>query len=267
MPFALLFLLSLAFLWSESDDKAVTMRATGGMALALAALTRPEGLLLAGVAVLIRLWQDRRLGRRAAINMLGATLLPFGMIVIGYEVWRTSFYGYPFPNTFYAKTGTTLALLGRGLDYTWRFAWDHWLISGTLVAGFAMYSATSVIRRMVKNSRGHTEGESLQLVLVAVVVIYTLYVIVVGGDWFPAGRFFVPILAPIILLATRATQNGLKYLSGRATFQRAGMTALTVLVLAYAASSLWALRPEGGLWKNTCARLYRRRAAAGQGCG
>ena len=37
--------------------------------------------------------------------------------------------------------------------------------------------------------------------------LYTVYIVVVGGDHFPGGRFFVPLLAPMILLA----QEGVRW--------------------------------------------------------
>ncbi|NOR54545.1 MAG: hypothetical protein GQ536_10755, partial [Candidatus Aminicenantes bacterium] len=68
--------------------------------LGLSVLTRPEGILVAALvfatALIIRL-KNTKLGRDITL-----WLLMFAAIYLPYFIWRTSYYGFLFPNTFYA---------------------------------------------------------------------------------------------------------------------------------------------------------------------
>src|SRR5205823_5116405 len=69
------------------------------LTLFLAALTRPEGVLVAGVLLgisgLVSLLQDR-----ALLKPIAAATLAFSVLFAAYWMWRASYFGYPFPNTF-----------------------------------------------------------------------------------------------------------------------------------------------------------------------
>jgi hypothetical protein len=132
--FAFFVLLAVTLLWSSRDQSRDW--AFAGLCLALASLTRPEGLLVAPVLLAIKAWQRRRPVGASAVGASQAGRLPwvpraalvaFLSIVGPYQAWRIAFYGYPFPNTFYAKTGATAALVERGLGYLSSFWSEHWL--------------------------------------------------------------------------------------------------------------------------------------------
>ena len=95
-----------------------------GLWLALAAMTRPEGLLVAAVVaahVLIR----RRL--RLDRHQWAAVAL-FLVVWAPWFAWRWWYYGHPFPNTYYAKaSGATspryvAELRAAGRYYVWQWA-------------------------------------------------------------------------------------------------------------------------------------------------
>ncbi|MFE6614901.1 hypothetical protein [Amycolatopsis sp. NPDC057786] len=67
--------------------------------LLLAGMIRPEGVLAAVPAFLIWAWLGRKSGRTWA--------LVAGVAVVGggYFAWRWTYFGHPFPNTFYVKFG------------------------------------------------------------------------------------------------------------------------------------------------------------------
>jgi arabinofuranosyltransferase len=249
--FGLLVLLAAALLWHTPAAlrewrRVAAFRAAGGLALALAALTRPEGLLVAALLVGLRLWQDRQAGGDWA-KLLVAAAVPFLVVVAPYELWRISFYGYLFPNTFYAKTGTSLALLGRGLVYAGDFALAHWLVALPVLLGavFALLLAPRFLRGL-RNGRSATEGPGIGLLgaLAALAAVYTLYIVSVGGDHFPAYRFFVPLLAPVVLVAQEAARAGLGYLIRRNTgIARYAVPVAALLIVVYAGMSLLAQRP------------------------
>jgi arabinofuranosyltransferase len=99
---------------------------SSGVWFALAAMTRPEGMLLFGVAGLYRLLtkvaRDWQLApRRHELMWLGAFLALF----VPYFGWRWSYYGWPFPNTFYVKASGGPETWKLGLYYLRRFAEDY----------------------------------------------------------------------------------------------------------------------------------------------
>lgn len=69
----------------------------------LAGMLRPEGVLAAAPAFLFWLWL-RRADRRAWL-FSGVAVV----VGLGYFLWRWSYYGHPFPNTFYVKFGNVAA--------------------------------------------------------------------------------------------------------------------------------------------------------------
>ncbi|HJX38261.1 MAG TPA: hypothetical protein VJ714_06665 [Anaerolineae bacterium] len=197
-----------------------------GALLALAAMTRPEGVLVFAVLmlhqVLGRLVVRRQLLASADIAKAGAFL----GLYLPYFLWRYYYYGFLLPNTFYAKV--TVQDVGaqyqRGLRHIATFGRLHlgWLL--TLLALVAAFK-----RRI-----------SFWLTAVLVVVmVYLGYIVYVGGDW-SVGRFFVPLLPPgYMLVATGLTQTyaTVKRLAGRVTQSGGAIAALRASALAVLA--LW----------------------------
>jgi len=144
-----------------------------GLSVALATLTRPEGVLLAVIAFV---WLvARKPSRSALVPFALAALAP----LVAFEVWRFIYYGALLPNTHAAKVSAPARdRLWNGLGYAW-FAVTEMGYGQTLLLFFGLVVPT--------RSRG---------VLLAriVVVPFVLYVIVVGGDFLDLFRFFVPIL-------------------------------------------------------------------------
>lgn len=158
----------------------------GGLG-ALLVMTRPEGLLVVAFLFVQRALQQRN-RRDFAVMMAG-----FAALVLPWFVWRLAYYGYPLPNTFYAKVGTTWAQLGRGASYTGRF----------LVA--AAPHVALVVAAVVTRRWGRHAGRLRSLPLL--LALYALAVLVLGGDVMPAFRFFapiVPLLAVAAAIAARA---------------------------------------------------------------
>jgi hypothetical protein len=230
-------LLAVALLWSVRDTSR-TMRTWAGVALALAALVRPEGLLVAVVLLCVRAWQDRALGHPWP-RLLGSTLLPLAAFVVPYQLWRTAYYGWPLPNTFYAKSGTTLALVERGWDYVKVFLGERWLPAAGAAAAVLGAALTTRARLGIRAA------------IAALLVVYTLYVLWVGGDYFPGWRFLLPGLPLLVLLGV----DGLLLLAARV--QRRGVLktlALALLVLAsgyYVYTALDLQSPESVLAEDT----------------
>ena len=167
--------------------------ASGGL-LGLAALTRPEAPLV-WVVLQVSLLADARLrqGREAFRRRLALVFWagwPFWGIVLGHLGWRLSYYGAWVPNTFHAKTGGGGVMWLRGL----RYLWFH-------MAGHPLLWALVGLRLLL--GRWHRRA----LVLLALSASYLLYVVAVGGDFKPTGRFIIPVLPFLALLAQEAVQR------------------------------------------------------------
>ncbi len=160
-----------------------------GTLLALAAMTRPEGVLVLAVVVVhqaaARLVVKRQLVVMADVARIGGFL----GLYVPYFLWRFYYYGFLLPNTFYAKVTVREAGFQhqRGLKYLVTFMRLHlgWLLPVAaivpVIKGKLTFWFTS---------------------LLVLVVVYVSYILYVGGDW-SVGRFFVPILPPAyILVAT-----------------------------------------------------------------
>ena len=90
-----------------------------GIVCGLAALTRPEGVLVFAVLACYRLVGLRKT-RRSPLRETLRFSAPFLLFVVPHFLWRLSFYGYPFPNSFYAKDATE-SHLSDGLGYLLSF--------------------------------------------------------------------------------------------------------------------------------------------------
>jgi arabinofuranosyltransferase len=173
---------ALAYLREMQVDGAGTARAwpLSGAWFALAALTRPEGLLVYGLTglhqVATRLVRERRIAARQDWQRLAL----FALIWVPWFAFRWRYYGFPLPNTFYAKVtlSDTGAQRGRGMEYLQTFIRIH---LGYVPLGVALLP---LLRRRWRAWSSY---------FVLLVLIYGLYIGYVGGDW-SVGRFFVPVM-------------------------------------------------------------------------
>jgi hypothetical protein len=151
-----------------------------GVLFGLAALTRPEAVLLVVVGLVLRLVRGRgAAGVRPVLLAAGGVLLLVGP----HLVWRLVYYGYPLPNTFYAKVGASGAQVLRG----WRYVRD-WS------AGMFYLPFVGLALPLVWRGAGWRLRSRALLCLA-----HLAGVVVVGGDWMRAYRFVVPIL-PLLML-------------------------------------------------------------------
>jgi hypothetical protein len=153
------------------------------LVFALAALTRPDALLLFGVTTVHAVVTEKRrtgmlLGRR-----MWSWLLIFAAIYGPYYGWRLGYYGYLLPNTYYAKVGGGLDQYFRGLRYVQEYlSWYG-----------AFVFAPAILLLLRRQREGWRDYVGL------LVGIYVLYVIYVGGDGLAFFRFMAYI-APLVYL-------------------------------------------------------------------
>jgi len=172
------FLMTWGTLWSADQLQKDEVKIISALPIAFAALTRPEGVLVAvviGVAIL--LFSHQRISKRLSWSLMFLT------IFLPYFFWRWSYYGFIFPNTFYTKVGFEGSQVIRGLRYTYEFFYllGYWLLP--LYLGLLW----NTNRRFI-------------FLPLSIMLIFILYIVAIGGDGLPMYRFFVPIVGLFFVL-------------------------------------------------------------------
>ncbi|NLH47082.1 MAG: hypothetical protein GX444_00615 [Myxococcales bacterium] len=150
----------------------------------LAALIRPEGTTLAAALALSWLCFVRPLPIRRVVVFA----LLFAVLYGVYFAWRYSYYGYLYPNTYYAKVdGIRMAILWRGLLY----------VVPNLLWGVFPLAAILLFRRVRDRALPLLRWEKISLVVVTAFCAQSVFS---GGDFMPYFRFLVPIWPLTVLL-------------------------------------------------------------------
>ena len=158
----------------------------------LLALTRPEGLVLA-LGILVYDLATNAVGsdqpvlpRRLRLALPGALL--FILALGAYFIWRYNFYGFPLPNTFYARSGTIgVHQLYSRLTQMWPFI-AYLLPIGTIAClGF--------LRLLEMRGR-----EALMLTSGALALL--AFGFAAKNEWMPGFRYELPSVAVLIPLCS-----------------------------------------------------------------
>ncbi len=169
-----------------------------GFVLVLAMMTRPDGVLFLTASGLIVL-----LSSRQPIRHTFFFLIPSVTIFLPYWILRYLYYGYFFPNSFYAKSAD-LTYYSQGLEYAWLYIKTYYVFA--LVPLFGAVYLWQKRRLVFSVNLWHTFRERMMepecmvrgIVLSALMILfYAFFIIRVGGD-FMFARFFIPI-TPLLL--------------------------------------------------------------------
>ena len=189
----LLVLASYTFVKENDQKKGICSAVWFG----LLAVTRPEGIMFAGIALLFRSWtlfQEKQRPFQQDWIRLGILIAIFGSFLL----WRYSYYGDWLPNTYYAKSmGFHPRGFIEGTFYIYQIILRIGGIFFVLIPiGFALidYKMDIAIPYLFLN-----------------VIFYFAFIFLSGGDWMPLLRFGVHIL-PLIYLLVAA---GLTSISNR----------------------------------------------------
>jgi hypothetical protein len=164
-------------LWGMGAAVAGEKSWPAGLFATLAATLRPEGIVLAVGA--LPFWRRLgRAGRAALVCALAAAASIAGA--------RCLYYGLPVPRSAVVKGITAAAGLGTGLGYLAQAAFEWWplLLILPWVASHA--------RRF--------------LPVLAPAMLWTVLVVLRGGDWMPGGRYLLPLV--ILLIGSVAAAAG-----------------------------------------------------------
>jgi len=172
----------------------------------LAPIARPEGMLVAPVLTGLLWLRSQGSGLRSQTRFCLVTGGVVGLSLAALTAFRLMYFGYPFPNTYYAKVSPSLAYdLHEGKEYFYKFILSSTIIGGLVVAAFV--ACASWIGRAVDSARflrsvsalwlsnmRASGATALSAALLLVVPILT------GGDHFSMFRFYQPVY-PILCLA------------------------------------------------------------------
>lgn len=165
--------------------------AAAGICLALAVLTRPDGVIIVAAAAIAVFLAAEASWRARFIAALLVGGMPFVAFMI-HLAWRVGYYGDVVPNTFHAKVGLDLwHRLGKVPEY---LAQSALLYMPVIIC--------AVVASAVALWKGHLTRA--WVVLFAICISFAAYIIWSGGDHMAAARVFLPALVPAALLCVAA---------------------------------------------------------------
>lgn len=200
----------------------------------LLSLTRPEGVLFFSLTLVHRLLTLK--GGRTTFGREVFWVVSFALPYLAYFGWRLQYFGYPFPNTYYAKVQAGPEQFQRGLKYMLEFLMTY--------GGFLWVFPLFLFLKKV--------GPELKYLFMPLLT-WLLYLIYVGGDSLVYYRLFVPIMPIAYLLTQEGLWVLLRPLDGEAEVPfppghlRRGVIGTIVVALAL----LITYRPSvyGGNWQ------------------
>lgn len=134
------------------------------------------------------LWLDMLTFLQKRVLRLVKWVVPFGVIVTNYLLWRLWYYGDILPNTYYAKTGQwSIALFQRAVEYL-----VH-LFSSTPYQLIAFFCVLAFFAKPTEKKR------RALLLFFFTALLWGSYIFSIGGDWMEFR--FVLILLPGIIPA------------------------------------------------------------------
>ena len=220
VPFGLLLIVAT---WAFLDEKPPLLV---GLLFALLTVLRPEGALFGGLALLFCTVDGLR-GRPDAWRRLVLLGAGFALPVAGHLAWRWTYYGYPLPNTFYAKVGFGLDQWRRGLRYLGEAAWQY-LLALTVPVILGVCQPFGRKWAFLASGLG----------------LYLLYLSLVGGDWMVSFRLLVPILPFAVVLAAHGLVGAWRRLQPRLGPNGSAVLAIAGLLVILPANAYTSLTVE-----------------------
>ncbi|HKQ47670.1 MAG TPA: hypothetical protein VJZ71_06355 [Phycisphaerae bacterium] len=187
--------------------------------LALATLTRPDGLLISACVIGTRI-PFQIIDRSIRIRPLAIGTLVFGGLVGGHFLFRKAYYGDWLPNTYYAKVS----------GQTW------WEMGGKYLAGFALeYGLVFWLPLLVAAgvSLYRLRRADILLVVLAAVVPHALYIAAIGGDHFEYRPLdiYVPLLLVLLFYGCTIVKSRPATIVAAAYLALCGTVSLTIPIL------------------------------------
>jgi arabinofuranosyltransferase len=196
-----------------------------GVLIAMAAMTRPEGLLLAAVLAAIALLrngaaavpivdlaQRRQRSAFAALSRIipaaqWRAVLGFALLWVPWTGWRLWYYGWPFPNTYYVKAhgpwqppALAAQMWANGGYYVLSWLRQTGLLWASPLALLGLFGP--LVSARSESWRVRVASLPITAVLIAFAAVYLLYAVSVGGDFMGLHRFIMPVFAIAAIAVT-----------------------------------------------------------------
>jgi len=213
---------------TSANGKAISSSRLGiaGVASGIAMLTRPDTILFIFAAILLLI--DKR-NLKTSARRITYYLLPILIIFLPYFIKHWITFGYPFPNSYYAKKVATSNLLVRGFSRLITNITDIGHIILIIPICFAWLKFT---KRQISNQNHRYILNGLLLFILARLI----FIVISGGSWMGWGRFLVPVLPQIYLLAVKGIDNIPAIIPGEKYYKYVGAAVCVMLILSF---NLW----------------------------
>ena len=190
-----------------------------------AALLRIDGFVPVVVVIgfeLARSIVERRFSPRVLLRWV----LPFAVVWGAYFAWRFAYYGLLWPTPVYAKSLANALERSRGFNQAWEFL-RH--VGGLALVPWIVLAAFRVDR-------------ARPLGLLSAVSAQVAYVGLVGGDWMPFHRFFLPVLPLAAVLSVWGVKRFAHEVRLHGPLVRVGALVLVIATFVFAAQHAHAAR-------------------------
>ncbi|HEY2399014.1 MAG TPA: hypothetical protein VGI23_01605 [Steroidobacteraceae bacterium] len=178
-----------------------------GLALcALSVLARPESMLLmpAMLAIAAAVVAVNR-GIGSAIRYAAPYFASVFVTLAGLTAFRLQYFGYPFPNTYYAKVSSNpVDNIATGFHYVVGFLSSNVLaIPCVLAVALAVLIGLQALWSSVRSKTALSQAHTIMLLVGGTLAVVFATLILEGGDHFPGFRMlqpYVPLLSVMLLL-------------------------------------------------------------------
>lgn len=162
-------------------------------------ITRPESVVFALVFILLQFTQitfDKGINKAVRYSILPVVSYTVTLTVLTF--WRLSYFGYPLPNTFYAKvSGSEKDNLAGGIIYLFKFFYEYPQVAFAVALLFL--SAFIILIKRKKQAQPNI-NDKVQFTLLIIILTGLAIPVLTGGDHFKFSRFYQCIL-PVIYAA------------------------------------------------------------------
>lgn len=211
--------------------------------LALLMLTRPESIVWAPLFLITFFYGALfQYGIKKALMQVVYPLAAMSCTFIGVCVWRIYYFGYPLPNTYYAKVSSNfIGNLLQGLRYLQKYFYEypHLAIIAALHLFFAVVLAKKILNKMAKHSIDYSD--KVQITTLIFVLTGLMLPVFLGGDHFKFSRFY-QACTPISLIGILNFRFWEKNIGYFVVLKRPVTLALILILsfgLFYMAKSTW----------------------------
>lgn len=158
-----------------------------GLVLVIVMLTRPDGFIFYAISLFFLILTDTSTPKR-----VWYFLIPLIFVFLPYYILRFLYYGYPFPNTYYAKSAY-LSWWSQGWRYLILYIKAYYIFLLLPILGVvAWFKVKGSFKKITRLPFRLNRIQNSVLLSLLFSVVFTLYLVWIGGD-FMFARFFIPI--------------------------------------------------------------------------